>query len=62
MNHHAPLAWEQGNVIEYYAPNHLVRCTICNEPIEAGDLFRVILGRPSHPACPRNRSHLRVVQ
>ena len=59
---HAPLEWEQGNVIECYAPHHLVRCTVCSQPIEAGGMFRVIVGRPSHPTCPRDRSHLRLVR
>jgi hypothetical protein len=63
MNHApTPPLWEPLVVIDCYAPNHLVRCTRCDGPIEPGEMFQVCFGRPTHPSCPTDRSHLRLVQ
>jgi hypothetical protein len=57
-----PVEWEHGNRIACYAPSHNVMCHDCLAPIEAGTMFQVHFGRPTHPSCPTDRSHLRLVQ
>ena len=59
MNHQAS-EWEHGNVIACYAPDHNVMCFDCLGTIEAGDMFHVHHGRPTHIKCPRQR-HLHLV-
>jgi hypothetical protein len=59
MNQAAP-AWENGNTIEVYAPNHILMCHNCYGPIPPNTMFEVKQGRPAHTSCPRVR-HLRAV-